>query len=100
MHEKYAAKGLEVISVSLDEADEKEKVARDHKFLINQRSRFTNLLLAEDAKLWEAKFDIAAPPAMFVFDRRGKWTRFVPTEDEPIDHAAVEKLVVELLAEK
>ena len=99
MHEKYAAKGLEVISVSLDEAGDKAAADRAHKFLVKQRAGFTNLLLDEDADLWSAKFDIGGPPAVYVFDRRGKWTKFIPTEAE-IDHAAVEKHVVELLAEK
>ena len=102
MHEKYAGKGLVVVSVSLDKStdDPDTQSARALKFLQKQRASFTNLLLDEQTPVWQEKFDISAPPAQFVFDRRGKWTKFVPVEDNPIDHAAVEKLVVDLLAEK
>jgi hypothetical protein len=95
MHRKYAAKGLVAISVSLDPAEDRDGA---EKFLVKQKATFTNLWLDETQEFWTKKFNIFAPPSLFVYDRKGKWVQF-KADDEDIDHAKVEKLVVKLLAE-
>ncbi len=95
MHRKYAAKGLVVVSVSLDPAEDRAEV---EKFLAKNKATFTNLWLDESVSFWSDKFKIAAPPCLFVHDRRGKSVQFTADAKE-IDHAEVEKLVVKLLAE-
>jgi hypothetical protein len=95
MHRKFAAKGLVAVSVSLDPADDRADV---EKFLVKQKATFTNLWLDESVTFWSEKFKIAAPPCLFVYDRKGKWVQF-KTDANEIDHAAVEKLVVKMLAE-
>lgn len=96
MHQKYAAKGLAVVAVSLDPAGDHAKVG---KFLTKHRATFTNLLLDEEAPFWSEKLKFAAAPALYVFDRRGKWVQFT-SDETPIDHAHVEKTIVQMLAEK
>ncbi len=95
MHQKYAAKGLVAVSLSLDPADQR---ADAEKFLVKQKATFTNLWLDETQEFWTEKFKIIAPPCLYVYDRRGKWVQF-KSDDKDIDHAAVEKLIVKLLAE-
>jgi hypothetical protein len=103
MHRRHAAKGLQVISVSLDPVDgtaaeKKQTVETVTGFLRAQGARFTNLLLAERVET-DKKFHFFAPPAYFVFDKRGKWHLFLGDE-APVDYVAMEKLVVDLLQEK
>ena len=80
MHKKLANKGMVVISVSVDEAQEKEKVDAANKFLREQQSPFVNLLLDEPHGFWSKKLNFTIPPCYFVFDRRGKWMRFNPSD--------------------
>jgi hypothetical protein len=96
MHQKYAAMGLAVVSVSLDEADQRADAER---FLIKQKAAFTNLWLDESIEFWTKKFGIQVLPCVYVYDRRGKWTQFKTEGDKDVDYAEVEKLIVKLLAE-
>ena len=96
MHHKYTAKGLVAVSVSLDLAEQR---ADAEKFLVKHKAAFNNLWLDETQEFWAEKFKIIAPPCLFVYDRRGKWVQF-ESDDKDIDHVAVEKLIVKLLAEE
>jgi hypothetical protein len=115
MHKKYAGKGLVAISLNLDplKDDEGKDVtaqvkARALKFLQSKGATFTNLLLAEppvkvgkdeEREFWQVRFDVVGLPAIFVFDRQGKWHRFRGDNNE-VDHAKIDALVQKLLAEK
>jgi hypothetical protein len=96
MHQKYGAKGLAAISVSLDEAEQR---AQAEKFLIQKNATFTNLWLDEPQEFWLKKFGISALPCVYVFDRRGKWVQFKTEGDRDVDYAEIEKLAVKLLSE-
>jgi hypothetical protein len=96
MHQKYAAKGLAAISVSVDTAEDRAKA---EKFLVKQKATFTNLWLDEPEDVWKAKFKINTVPCVYVFDRRGKWVQFNSEGANDVEYADVEKLVVKLLAE-
>jgi hypothetical protein len=96
MHQKHAAKGLAVVSVSLDEADQR---ANAEQFLVKKKAAFTNLWLDEPLEVWTKKFGTETLPCVYVYDRRGKWTQFKTEGDKDVDYAEVEKLVVKLLAE-
>src|SRR5690349_14913682 len=115
MHRKYSDRGLVAISLNLEPLrdDSGKDVTETVKkralgFLQKNRATFTNLMLNEpkvnvgkedEKEFWQAKFDVIGLPAMFVFDRQGKWHSF-KADDKEIDHAEVEKLVKRLLAEK
>jgi hypothetical protein len=96
MHEKLAKDGLVVVSVALDPLEDKDRAL---KFLQAKKATFTNVLLDEPLEFWQKKFEFVAPPALYVFSRQGKWTRFRSDEAE-INYGAVDKLVSELLREK
>lgn len=96
LHQKYADKGLAVISVSLDASEDRAKA---EQFLAKNSATFTNLWLDEPPELWTGRFRTNAIPCMFVFDRRGRWTQFKGADGKGISHDDVEHLVLKLLAE-
>jgi len=100
MHKKHEAKGLVVISVSVDEADKRKDVAFANQFLREQKSPFVNLLLDEPHEMWSKKLGFTIPPGYFVFDRHGKWTRFLGSEYGDDLHKEMDKVIVRLLDEK
>src|SRR5437660_376149 len=74
MHQKYADKGLVVLTVSIDTPDDKEMVKDANAFLHTTKAPFRNFLLNEPD--WSKKVDFTRPPCYYIFDRRGKWERF------------------------
>ncbi|MBI2806548.1 MAG: hypothetical protein HYX68_16325 [Planctomycetes bacterium] len=101
MHNKHADKGLVVITVALDPPDQKDLVAQAQAFLQKIKSPVRNLLLAEPEEYWSKKLDFVFPPCYYVFDRRGKWVRFRATDfDDGIPYAQMDKLILQMLADK
>jgi thiol-disulfide isomerase/thioredoxin len=100
MHQKHAKDGLAVVSVSLDPVDDPNSAASALRFLKKAGAEFTNLYLQESPSVWQKKLGFAGPPCYFVFDRQGKWTKFEPVSDAPVDYEAVEKFIVECLREQ
>jgi hypothetical protein len=101
MHEKYAANGFVVITVSVDPANEKDLVEQANKYLRKQQIPFRNLLLDESNVLWNKKLGFKIPPCYFLFDRQGKWVRFSGVDyADGISHDELEKAVVRMLSEK
>jgi peroxiredoxin len=98
MHKDLAAEGLVCISVSVDPLEDRDKTL---KFLQQQNATFPNFLLDEAQDLWQDKWKIKGPPAIFVFDREGRRARrFDDNPDKPYEQTDVEKLVKELLRAK
>jgi thiol-disulfide isomerase/thioredoxin len=99
LQRKYAGEGLAVVSVAipLDEdtplAVERGKVL---KFLQEQNATTPNLLLDEKADVWQARLHFDGVPAVYVFNRAGKWYQF---KDE-FSYDEVAKLVAELVKAK
>ncbi|WP_435005297.1 TlpA family protein disulfide reductase [Tundrisphaera lichenicola] len=81
MHEKYAEKGLVVISLSLDDPTSKKDVTEATKFLESQKAVFTNLLLDETQDDAFEKLDLTAIPAVFLYGPDGKEIRRFNLED-------------------
>jgi thiol-disulfide isomerase/thioredoxin len=101
MQTKYAGKGLVVISVSLDAADDKAVVERAQAFLTKVNSPLHNLILDEPFELWAKKLDAKALPFYYLFDRRGKWVRYRGEDfSDGVPYEDLEKTVVKMLDEK
>lgn len=95
MHRHYPSEDLVCISVSVDLLENKDAALR---FLRTQQATFANYLLDEPASVWQDKWQLNGPPAVFVFDRAGKWVRFDHDDaDKLYTYADVEKLVKQLL---
>ena len=99
MHQKYAGKGLAVISLTLDDPTDAKAVAEAEKFLREKKAVFTNVLLDENYGDGFDKLDINTIPAVFLFGPDGKeMKRF--TMDDPnhqFTYEQVEKEVITLL---
>ena len=102
MHKKFAAKGLQVVSLSLDDTSDEKAVAAAKAFLQEKKAKFLNVLLDEDFGVGFEKLDINSIPAVFLFGPDGKeLQRF--TMDDPnhqFTYEQVEKAVEKLLAGK
>lgn len=72
MHRKYADQGLKVISLSLDDPQEPEKVAEARQFLQDQKAETTNYLLDEELGVGNEKLDFNTLPAVFLFGPEGQ----------------------------
>lgn len=72
MHKKYAAKGLAVVSLSLDDATEPKDMAKVEKFLKSKNATFTNFVLAEEPTDAFDKLKVGGVPAVFFFGPDGK----------------------------
>jgi peroxiredoxin len=95
MHQKYSSKGVLCFSVSVDEGSRKAAVLT---FLEKQHATFPNFLLDVEQEVWQEKFHVRAPPAVFVFDRDGKLAQRFDTEDgHRYTYEDVEKLVKDLI---
>ncbi len=102
MHQKFAKKGLAVISLSLDDPSDKSAVQEAEKFLRDKKAAFTNILLDETFGEGFEKLNISGIPAVFIFGPDGKEVRRF-TGDDPnnqFTYDQVEKAVMSLLGEK
>lgn len=97
MHQELSKAGLVVISLSVDEPEEK---ANALKFLEEKKATFQNFILEDkdrNEKAGDDKLYHSAPPIVHVFDRDGKKVKTLEGKKEA---EGVEKLVKELLGKK
>jgi len=97
MHKKYGAKGLAVVSLSLDDPTDEKAVADAEKFLKEKKATFTNVLLNEDYGVGFDRLDINAIPAVFLFGPDGKEVKRF-TMDDPNDQFTYEDVEREIAA--
>lgn len=104
LHQQYSGKGLVCMSVALDPAEEDKEGTPPpgiKKFLVKQKAAFANYWLNEEPKVWQERWHIQGPPAVFVFDRQGRRAARFDSEDpdKPLKYEAVKKLIADLLAQ-
>jgi thiol-disulfide isomerase/thioredoxin len=102
MHRKYAKKGLAVVSLSLDDPTDSAAVAAAEKFLKDQKSDVTNILLDEGEGAGYEKLKVNAIPAVFFYGPDGKEVKRFTMDDtrHQFTYDEVEKAVGELLDKK
>lgn len=105
MQEAHGKDGLVVLGVTLDDPKDKKMHDQTVKFLTTKlKPPFRNVALNAAKKEWMAKFRVPTGefPAVFVFNREGKYALKLPTYDangeekEPVDYDKVLKAVREL----
>jgi hypothetical protein len=97
MHKELSMAGLVVISLTIDDLEERGAAL---EFLTKQKATFQNFLLDDKdrgEKAGDAKLFHSSPPIMHVFDRGGKK---VKTFEGKKEAEGVEPLVRELLGKK
>jgi hypothetical protein len=104
MQQKEASRGLVTVTVAVDTFNDHSvaKVKEEAgKFLTRIKAdRSVHLVLDHDFGFWSEKFRFSAAPCIYVFDRRGKWTRFGGDDQDGVDYRALDQLVEVLLDEK
>ena len=99
MAKKFSGKGLQVVSLSLDDPSDKKAVEGARKFLEEQGSTFLNVLLDEEFGVGYEKLDINSIPAVFLYGPDGKLVKRF-TMDDPnnqFTYEQVEKAVAAAL---
>jgi hypothetical protein len=97
MHKKYGPEGFVAVSVSLDNAKDKEVVDEVNKFLRKKEAAgMTNLIAEDNAADWyeKDKLNAGGLPLVFVFDRDN---RRVKKLADKVDYKEIEAEVVRLL---
>jgi thiol-disulfide isomerase/thioredoxin len=102
MHKKYAEKGLQVISLSLDDPDDDAAIKEAKKFLESKKSTIINVLLDEGSGGGFEKLNINAIPAVFVYGPDGKEVKRFTMDDtkNQFTYDEVEKAITALLDAK
>jgi len=102
MHEKYAGKGLQVISLSLDDLSDAKAVKEATEFLVSKKAVFKNLIMSESQDVAFDKLAISAIPSVFLFDSAGKEIRRFTLEDpnNQFTYEQVEATIQAMLAGK
>jgi thiol-disulfide isomerase/thioredoxin len=102
MHRRFAAEGLAVVSLSLDDPTNAKQVKDAEQFLKEQKAYFTNVLLDEEHGVGYERLDINTIPAVFLFGPDGKEVkRFTMDDpDNQFTYDEVEKTVATLLKGK
>ena len=91
MHKKYTGKGLQVISLSLDDTSDATALVDAKKFLTEKKSTFKNIVLDEEFGIGFEKLEINSIPAVFIYGPDGKEVqRF--TWDDPNNQFTYEQV--------
>lgn len=96
LQRQFGARGLAVVTVSLDDADDAEVTKNVHEFLLRQQATSVNYILHEKPEVWQAKLKVQGPPCVFVFDRSGE---LLHVYRGSVDYVAIEKAVAAALKE-
>jgi thiol-disulfide isomerase/thioredoxin len=81
MNKKYASKGLQVVSLSLDDPEDTAAVKEAKKFLESKKSTIMNVLLDEASGGGFEKLNINTIPAVFLFGPDGKEVKRFTMDD-------------------
>lgn len=97
MQKKYGAKGLNVISLTIDDPKDAKAVKEVRKFLNEQKATITNLILDEKEDDRYEKLDLNVIPAVFLYDPSGKLIKRY-TYDDPNDQFTYDQVESEVAA--
>ena len=102
MHKKFASKGLQVVSLSLDDPEDDAAIKEAKKFLESKKSDIINILLDEGSGGGFEKLNINTIPAVFLYGPDGKELKRFTMDDtkNQFTYDEVEKAVSALLEAK
>lgn len=98
---RYADRGVQFISTSLDDPTDNEAIAYAREFLVEQHATFPNYLINENITDTFEGLDLMSIPAVFIYGRDGE-LRYRLTADDPNNQFTdqdVEDAIEGLLAE-
>jgi len=95
LNKKYGTKGLQVVSLSLDDTSNAKDIQAARDFLTKKNATFLNVLLDEDFGVGYDKLNISAIPAVFLFGPDGKEIKRF-TMDDPNNQFTYEQVQKEI----
>ena len=96
LYRRYHQRGVEFVSMSVDDREDKAAVERARRFVNQQKATFRNYLMDENIMQSFEKLGIQGIPAVFLYDRAGR-QRYDLNGDDP-NHQATPKDVDDALA--
>lgn len=102
MANKYQNKGVQFVSLNLDDRNDEESVAAAKEFLVKMNANFDHFHMNEDLIEAFDRFNLIGIPAVFIYDGTGA-ERFRLTGDNPnaqFTEKDIESAVESLLSEK
>jgi thiol-disulfide isomerase/thioredoxin len=102
LNQKYGKKGLQVVSLSLDDTTDAKAVDSAKRFLVEKKATFLNILLDEELGVGFEKLNINAIPAVFLYGPDGKELQRFTMDDanNQFTYEQVEEKVASLLGDK
>lgn len=101
LYRRYGDKGVQFISMCLDDRDDPLALEQARQFLRRQDATFSNYLMDENITRAFEKLDLLGIPAVFIYDPAGS-RRFKLTGDDPnhqFTDQDVDQAILSLLAE-
>ena len=101
MHKRFAKDGFVTISVSVDDNARDPKTQKDVLARLTKHgSGSINLILDEESEWVKKQLRFDGLPAVYVFNRQGKWRLFTEFDDEGKTYRKIDALVAEWLTGK
>ena len=89
LHNQYKAKGVEFVSMSVDDREDKAAVEKARQFVVQEKADFSNYLMDENIMQAFDKLGVQGIPAVFLYDRSGK-LRYDLNGDDPNHQATIQ----------
>jgi thiol-disulfide isomerase/thioredoxin len=102
LYQQYKNRGVEFVSMSVDDREDKAAVERARQFLIRQKAGFPNYLMDENIMQSFEKLGVQGIPDVMLYDRTGR-LRYDLNGNDPNHQATladVENGLATLVAEK
>jgi thiol-disulfide isomerase/thioredoxin len=102
LNRRYQNQGVAVISMSVDDREDKRAVEIARRFLVKQNASFRNYLMDENILDAFEKLGVQGIPAVFIYDRAGRQRYFLNADDPNHQFSAqdVDDAVAALVSEQ
>jgi thiol-disulfide isomerase/thioredoxin len=101
LNRRYRDRHVTVISMNVDDRDDRKAVEMARQFLVKQKATFPNYLMDEPILDAFQKLGVQGIPAVFIYDRSGRQRYFLNADDpnHQFTSADVDNGVASLLSE-
>jgi thiol-disulfide isomerase/thioredoxin len=101
LNRRYRDRGVTVVSMSVDDRDDKKAAQMARQFLVKQNARFRNYLMDEPILDAFEKLGVQGIPAVFIYDRTGRRRYFLNADDpnHQFTSKEVDDAIAKLLSE-
>ena len=102
LYNRYKDRGVEFVSMSVDDRDDKAAVERARLFVRRQKATFRNYLMDENIMQSFDRLGVQGIPAVFLYDRSGR-KRYDLNGNDPYHQATlddVDEALAKLVGEK